>query len=683
MSDLTNAIDYFSNSAKNACHRGSTGKLEDELSHVESLVDYYVNGEPISLSSKDGSVGSLESMLSDLYKVVYRSAVVSRVGECKEIVHRSVWSTFWSTWDTGHYRLLEGILDAAVSHYIHEFQTDQRNEIVEELFRSNFSTALDEHFRVVHHASTLSQLNNQRRIFSEIIFPEIRRIARDPPKSGVIEPFQTVFELLNSRRRELNYIEHDLYDYQFDINQELRSDDPDRGTIEELKNEMGFVARKYRLLSEIDQAVKSIQFVGSAWITHLASQGFVEVERWEIFHGDIIAPHYTKESGVAEQFLELTPGLQGYWESWELRRKMEASPGDVVAGGSGTWEWVLDFYIIQMIRLIIEAQDFEFDEKRKNPIPSNEILRLRTDTIVDRIESLRDNSVLKKFIGLHQGDEQIEEAANHLIQLHRTRETEMVEQWEQKIRAAPLDEGLIGTFQNQLPEEIFSKFTLRNIFDSNDWLRSNDELPENVELRENVLLNTFLAKRRFVDDPLVAQHIRLPRLSSQLAVRATHLWLDELAYEEVVVEDVSEIVHTLHAYSDEKDSEIIVVNSGDVRREVVESREYSVGTGDDVVSVKNEKIMGHFGDIPVITTDLGDVMAVIVERNDQAIYEKSTESPIFIEFTLGEEWAENNPETASEFEDLEEKVLLTVTYTFGSDGGNLVVFHRNSSSESN
>jgi hypothetical protein len=280
------------------------------------------------------------------------------------------------------------------------------NETVSEKTESNLRSIFQSTIGALDDAETPTDLQNIEFQFDEL-FTQARRIVRDLPKNGIIEPSETILDLLSNLLLRPEGFGADLVNYSIDIRSRASQDDSTEASLNELRDKMALSARKHRLVLQFSQRIEVLRFVGSAWITHLHLEGIVSDERYNEFAENVIHEDYSNPSNIAELFLQLT-GSEGYWEMWDFHRRMDDSPGQFVSSGSATWGWALEFYLLQMVRVLVETGDIESDLLEENPIPIEDVLRVRTSRILEKIGQLRGEDIFQEFLSPPFSDETLE-----------------------------------------------------------------------------------------------------------------------------------------------------------------------------------------------------------------------------------------------------------------------------------
>ena len=669
MSDFQNAVEYYLEKSKSAANRGSAKDLEEQLDHVESLLEHYsekTSPENISDFPQDTS---LIGEFTNFYRSVHDSCTTSPNPECIVLVHRHAWRGVFTGWNSNHKNVFSDLLSVAIDQYLHQTLSDRVNESVLEKTESNLRSIFQSTIGALDDAETPTDLQNIEFQFDEL-FTQVRRIVRDPPKNGIIEPSETILDLLSSLLLRPEGFEADLVNYNIDIRSRASQDDSTETSLNELRDKMALSARKHRLALQFSQRIEVLRFVGSAWITHLHLEGIVSDERYDEFAENVIHEDYSNPSNIAELFLQLT-GSEGYWEMWDLHRRMDDSPGQIVSSGSATWGWALEFYLLQMVRVLLETGDIESDLLDENPIPVEDILRVRTSRILEKIEQLRGKDIFQEFLSPPFSNEDIEMAVDHLYEAHEQRETEAEANWEETLRDTEIPESRKTQFRESLSTETLSSFELRKVFDSLGWIGRQDEAPDGVVIESYVLGRPSYPKRVFVDDPYVSQHLNTSQISSQIATNATQSWVDAFVSTELPLPNQSNIAEFLVEQVDTSNALCYIVDIGDERRDIVDSEHFSYRSEQGEEPLSDVAKTGYLAGTPVITTRLGEAKAIVIDESTKTVYDRLDGGPLSIEVISGEEWQQRHP--VSEDSDIELDVIVEVEYSFGVSGGGITV----------
>jgi hypothetical protein len=671
MSDFQDAVEYYLEKAKSAANRGSETGLEEQLDHVESLLEHYsekTSPENISDFPQDTS---LVGEFTNFYRTVHDSCTTSPNPDCIVLVHRYAWRGVFTGWNSNHRTVFSDLLSVAIDQYLHQTLSDRMNETVSEKTESNLRSIFQSTIGALDDAETPTDLQNIEFQFDEL-FTQARRIVRDLPKNGIIEPSETILDLLSDLLLRPEGFEADLVNYSIDIRSRASQDDSTEASLNELRDKMALSARKHRLVLQFSQRIEVLRFVGSAWITHLHLEGIVSDERYNEFAENVIHEDYSNPSNIAELFLQLT-GSEGYWEMWDFHRRMDDSPGQFVSSGSATWGWALEFYLLQMVRVLVETGDIESDLLEENPIPIEDVLRVRTSRILEKIEQLRGEDIFQEFLSPPFSDEDIEMATDQLYEAHEQRETEAEANWEETLRDTDIPESRKTQFRESLSTEILSSFELRKVFDSLGWIERQDEVPDGVEIESYVLGRPSYPKRVFVDDPYVSQHLNTSQISSQIATNATQSWLDAFDSTELSLPDQSNIVEFLVGQVDTSNALCYIVDIGDERRDIVDSEHFSHRSEQGEEPLSDIAKTGYLAGTPVITTRLGEAKAIVIDKSKKTVYDRLDVGPLSIDIISGEEWRQRHPETVSEDSDIELNVIVEVMYSFGLSGRGVTV----------
>jgi hypothetical protein len=672
MSDFQSAVEYYLGKARSAANRGSATDLEEQLEHVESLLDHYSERSSPENISEPPREPSLVGEFTNFYRTVYDSSTTSPNPECVVLIHRYTWRGVFTGWNTNHGSVFSDLLSVAIDQYLHQCESEDVNEAIIEKGESNLRSIFQSTIGGVHEASTLTELRDIEFQFDEL-FSQTRRIVRETPKSGIVQASETILDLLSGLLLRPAQFETDIIDYRMQIRSEIsQTESTESSDLDELRDNMALAARKHRLVRRFKQAIETLQFVGSAWITHLHLEGIVEDERYEEFAENIVYNNYSDSSNVAQQFLRLTEN-EGYWEMWDLRRRMDDSPGRVVSSGSATWGWLLDFYLLQMVRVLVETGDIESDLLEDNPIPEKDILRVRTSNVLERIDNLREEGTFRDLLSPPYDDNEIEAAIGHLHEAHERREEEAEESWKETIRDAEIPEPRKTRLRENLSTEILSNFKLRKIFDSVGWIGTVDEAPAEVEIESYVLGRPSYPKRVFVDDPYVAQNLNTSRISSQIASNATQCWIDAFDSTELSLPERTGIAEFLVDQVGTSDVMCFIVDIGDERRNIFDSEDFSYRSEEAEGELSDVATAGYLAGVPVITTGLDDAKAVVIDETAKTVYDRTGEGPLSIEVILGTEWQDRHPNAFSEDGDPELVVVVEVKYSFGTSGSGITV----------
>lgn len=671
MSDFQNAVEYYLEKAKSAANRGSAIDLEEQLDHVESLLEHYSEKTAPENISDLPKGPSLVGEFTNFYRSVYDSCTTSPNPECIVLVHRHAWRGVFTGSNRNHRKVFSEFLSVAIDQYLHQTLSGEVNETVLEKTESNIRSIFQSTIGALDAANTPTDLQNIEFQFDEL-FTQARRIVRDPPKNGIVSPSENIFDLLSNLLLRPEGFEADLVNYSIDIRSKTSQDDSSESSLNALRDKMALSARKHRLALQFRQRIEVLQFVGSAWITHLHLEGVVSNEQYDEFAGNVIHEDYSNPSHIAELFLQLTD-REGYWETWELHRRMDESPSQTVSSGSATWDWVLEFYLLQIVRVLVETGDIESDLLEENPIPAKDILRVRTSRILEKIEQLREEDVFQEFLSPPFSDNDIDTAVAQLYEAHEQRETDAEENWEETLRNAEIPESRKTQFRESLSTEILSNFELRKAFDSLGWIGTQDEAPDDIEIESYVLGRSSYPKRVFVDDPHVSQHLNTSRISSQLASNATQSWVDAFDSTELSLPNQSNIAEFLVEQVGTSDMLCYIVDIGDERRDIVDSDEFSYRSEQGEEQLSDIAVTGYLAGTPVITTRLGDARAIVVDESTKTVYDRLDGGPLSIDVMSGEEWQQRHPETVSEDSDIELDVIVEVEYSFGVSGGGITV----------
>lgn len=671
MSDFQNAVEYYLEKAKSAANRGSATDLEEQLDHVESLLEHYSEKTSPDNISELPKGTSLVGEFTNFYRSVYDSCTTSPNPECLILVHRHAWRGVFTGWNRNQGKVFSDLLSVAIDQYLYQILSDRVNETVLEKTETNLRSIFQSTIGALDDANSPIDIQNIEFQFDEL-FTQARRIVREPPKNGIIEPSETILDLLSNLLLRPEGFEADVVDYRIEIRSRASQEDSTEASLNELRDKMALSARKHRLALQFRQWIEVLRFVGSAWITHLHLEGIVSDRRYDEFAENAIHEDYSDPSNIAELFLQLT-GTEGYWEMWDLHRRMDESPGQIVSSGSATWGWVLEFYLLQMVRVLVETGDIESDLLDENPIPIEDILRVRTSRISEKIDQLRGEDIFQEFLSPPFSDEDIEMAVDQLYEAHEQRETEAEANWVETLRDTEIPESRKTQFRQGMSTEILSSFELRKVFDSLGWVGRQDEAPDGVEIESYVLGRPSYPKRVFVDDPYVSQHLNTSQITSQIATNATQSWVDAFDSTELSLADQSNIAKYLVEQVDTSDALCYIVDIGDERRDIVDSEEFSYRTeqGDELFS--DIAVTGYLAGTPVITTRLGDAKALVIDESTKTVYDRLDGGPLSIDVISGEEWQQRHPETVPEDSDIELDVIVEVEYSFGVSGGGITV----------
>jgi len=574
-------------------------------------------------------------------------------------------------WNSNHRKVFNDLLSLAIDQYLNQTLSDRVNETVLENTESNLRSMFQSTVGALDDAETPTDLQNIEFQFDEL-FTQARRIVRDPPKNGIVEPSETILDLLSNLLLRPEGFEADLVNYSIDIGSRARQDDSNEASLNELRDKMVLSARKHRLALQFSRRIGILRFIGSAWITHLHLEGIVSDERYDEFAEKVIYEDYSNPSNIAELFLQLT-GSEGYWEMWDLHRRMDDSPGQFVSSGSATWGWALEFYLLQMVRVLVETGDIKSALLDKNSIPVEDILRVRTSRILEKIEQLRGEDIFQEFLSPPFNDDDIEMAVDQLYEAHEQREIEAEADWEETLRDTEIPESRKTHFRESLSTEILSSFELRKVFDSLGWIRRQDEAPDGVEIGSYVLGRSSYPKRVFVDDPYVSQHLNTSQISSKIATNATQSWIDAFDSTEFSLSGQSNIAEFLVEQVDMSNVLCYIVDIGDERRDIVDSEYFSYRSEQGDEPYSDIAKTGYLAGTPVITTRLGEAKAIVIDGSIKTVYDRLDGGPLSINIISGKEWRQRHPETVSEDSDIELDVIVEVEYSFGINGGGITV----------
>lgn len=672
MSDFQSAVEYYLGKARSATNRGSVTDLEDQLEHVESVLEHYCEKSSPENISKQPRESSLVGEFTNFYRTIYDSSTTSPNPECAVLIHEFTWGGVYTGWSENHGDAFDNLLSVAIDQYLHQRESEEVNEAIIEKGESNLRALFQSTISGVDKANTLVELRDSEFQFNEL-FSQARRIVRETPKRGIVQASKTILDLLSGLLLRPAQFESDVLNYRMQIHSEASdTESMEPSGWNELQDNMALAARKHRLVSRYKREIETLQFVGSAWITHLHLEGVVNNERYEEFAESVIYNNYSNSSNVAEQFLQLMEN-EGYWETWEMHRRMDDSSGGMVSSGSASRGWLLNFYLLQMVRVIVEMGDIKSNLLDDNPIPQKDILRMRTSDVLERIDDLSQKGTFRDLLSPPYDDDKIETAIRQLYAAHERREEEAEESWKETIRNAEIPESRKISLRKSMSTEILSNFKLRKIFDSVGWIGTVDERPAEVEINSHVLGRPYYPKRVFVDDPYVAQNLNTSRISSKIASNATRRWIESFDSTDLSLPDGIDIAEFLVNQVGTSEVMCFIVDIGDDRRNIVDSDNFSYRSEEAEVELSNVATAGYLDGIPVITTNLDHAKAVVIDETKKAVYDRTGEGPLSIEVISGVEWENRHPDAVSEDDDPELFVVVEVKYSFGTSGSGITV----------
>ena len=671
MSDFQSAVEYYLEKARSAADRGSEGELEEQLSHMQSLLEHYCEKSSPNNISETPIETSLTGEFTNFYRTLYHSCATSPNPDCVVLTHRYTWRGIFTARREGQGKVFSALLSVAFDQYLDQKESAPTNETVCEHTISNTRNIFQSIIGALEDAQYFVEIQDIKFQFDEF-YSVTRRVVRELPKSGTVDGVEGIFNLLSNLLLNPERLEADLIEYGFEIRSETSQDSSDETSAGELRDEMSLAARQHRTALWILEKIENLQFVGSAWITHLHLEGIVSNEQYLNYSSNVIHDKYSNTQRIAKAFLQLT-NRDGYWEMWDLHRRMDASPNQMVSSGSATWGWVLEFYLLQMTRVILENENLEDSLIDENPIPMEDILRVRTSRILDVIGQLQEHDTFHELLSPPFSDDEIASAVQQLHEAHEQRRADAEASWETTIRNTEIPESRKIDFRENLSSDILSNFPLHEVFESLEWTNTQDEAPDRVEINSHVLGRLSFQKRTFIDDPYVSQHLNTSQISSQLAAKATETWLEAFGSTELSISEHTDVAESLIEHASSTSVVCFIVDIGDERRTVINSEDFShhLDGGEELLS--NVAIAGYLAEVPVITTPLRDAKAIIINDGPKTVYEQVGSNPFSINIIPGDEWQQRHPNSNTENSDPELSLIVEVEYSFGVQGDGVFV----------